>query len=238
MSAFVVFIAGLCIGSFLNVCIYRIPKNKSITYPPSTCPKCNTPIKIYDNIPVLSYLILRGRCRTCSEQISLKYPLVEFITGLLCVFFFLKFGLEKIYFYHIMIILYLIVLAFIDINERIVPDIIVAFMIITGLCFGVFEVRAGISVFDGVIGAVSAGIIIQTLCFFSNGKISEGDTTLIAALGLCVGIKEIILIINYSFVIGGLYALLMLLLGKHKKNDAIAFVPFIAVAFILRSLLQ
>lgn len=221
----------------MNVCIYRIPADKSIIYPPSSCPKCHNFIKGYDNIPILSYILLKGKCRSCSTKISIIYPIVEFITGLLFVIFFLKFGLEKIYFFYIMMIGYMIILSFIDINGKIVPDVIILFLIITGMFFGVFGVMPGINIFDGIIGAVAGGTILHTLCFFSNGKISDGDTALIAAIGLCTGFKEILGIINYAFIIGGAYALITLLLKVHKRKDAVAFVPFIAAAFILRALL-
>ncbi len=181
-------------------------------------------------------MLLKGRCRNCGTKISLRYPIVEFLTGLLFVIFFLKFGLEKIYFFYIIMVGYMLLLAFIDIDEKIVPDGIVLCLIITGLITGVFNLNPGINVFDGIIGATAGGFILLSLNFFSNGKIGEGDIKLTAALGFCSGFREIIGIINYAFIIGAVCAVLLLALGKLKRTDAVAFVPFIAAAFILRAL--
>jgi leader peptidase (prepilin peptidase)/N-methyltransferase len=182
--------------------------------------------------------MLKGRCRNCSAKISLRYPFIEFITGLLFVIFFLKFGLEKIYFFYIIMVGYMVTLAFIDIDKRIVPDGIVLCLTVTGMVFGIFGVNPGVSIFEGIIGAVAGGLIMLVLYIFSNGKIGEGDIKLIAAMGLCTGFKEITGIITYAFIIGGAYAFLLLARGRHKKTDAVAFVPFIAAAFILRALIQ
>jgi len=124
MIEFILFIFGICIGSFLNVCIYRLPHSKSIVHPPSACPGCDTPIRSYDNIPILSFLLLRGKCRTCKTVISIRYPLVELMVGLFAVCAYLKFGLtlEALIIY--IFIASLVVITFIDIDYRIIPDAI------------------------------------------------------------------------------------------------------------------
>ncbi len=219
------------------MCIYRIPAGKSIISPPSACPKCKTFIKWYDNIPILSFLLLSGRCRKCGCKISLRYPLVELLTGILFILFFLKFGLEKSCFFYIIIAGYLTVLTFIDIDKKTVPDGIVLLMIITGFVTGIFEFHKGINVFDGIIGACAGGFIALCFNYFSNGKMGEGDVKLLAALGLCVGTREIIGIIFYAFIFGGAAAAILLAAGKSSRKDPIAFVPFIAAAFVLRALI-
>lgn len=210
----------------------------SIAYPPSFCPSCKKPIKWYDNIPAFSYLILRGKCRNCSKKISIKYPLVEFIVALLFFLLFVKFGLEKICFFYIIMVLYMIVLAFIDIEKRVVPDIIVVFIFFTGMIFGVINFSGSATIFDGIIAAIAAGFIIYAMNFFSNGKIGEGDVKLFMALGMCVGLKEIVAVMLYSFVIGGVISAALLLFAGFKRKDAVAFVPFIAAAFIVRAFLH
>ena len=118
------FIFGAIVGSFLNVCIFRIPAGKSIAFPPSHCPKCQAPIMWYDNIPVISYLVLMGKCRKCREPISARYPMVEFITALLSLAAFIKLGPSPAYFIYFAFITALIVITFIDLDHQIIPDII------------------------------------------------------------------------------------------------------------------
>jgi len=134
-----IFIFGSCVGSFLNVCIHRMPKEKSIIKPASFCPKCKTPIKWYDNIPILSYFILRGRCRQCNEKISFRYPLVEFITGLLFLVLYMKFGLSLAFAKFIILFCLLIVVSFIDIDYRAIPVYLCLLGIAVGLIFSFIE---------------------------------------------------------------------------------------------------
>ncbi|MFQ3574339.1 MAG: prepilin peptidase, partial [Thermodesulfovibrionales bacterium] len=128
-----VVIIGLVVGSFLNVCIYRIPRGKDIVSPPSACPNCETKIRPYDNIPVLSYIILRGRCRYCNNSISFKYPLIEILNALLYYLCYQSFGLG----FHLLIIFAfvssMIVITFIDLEFQIIPDAITLPGIIIGL---------------------------------------------------------------------------------------------------------
>jgi leader peptidase (prepilin peptidase)/N-methyltransferase len=234
----IVFVFGLIIGSFLNVVIYRVPKNLSISFPPSFCPACKKPIKWYDNIPVFSYIAIGGRCSHCNHKISIRYPIVELIMGLLFFLFFLKFRLEKIYFFYIIMVGYMVALAFIDIDKKIVPGRIVVFLFATGMVFGVFGLNNSVSFFDGIIGAAAGGFIIYAMSFLSNGKIGEGDVQLFMALGMCLGLKNVLELIFYSFLLGGAVAAVFLLTGKYKRKDAVAFVPFISAAFIIKALLQ
>ena len=112
----IIFIIGLVIGSFSNVCIYRIPRNESVVFPASHCPACSQPIKWYDNIPLLSYLILKGKCRYCQIKISAQYPLVEFLTGYLNIVLFLLYGLQLKAFAYMLLCSDLIIISFIDLK--------------------------------------------------------------------------------------------------------------------------
>jgi leader peptidase (prepilin peptidase)/N-methyltransferase len=235
-AVLIIFIYGAVIGSFLNVCIYRIPEKKSIVSPPSACPKCNNFIKWHDNIPILSYFLLKGKCRFCGEKISIRYPIIEFITGLLFVLFFIKFGVEKIYFFYIIMVGYLITLALIDIDRKIVPDGILKYMLITGAVFSVFKF-GGINLFEGIIGATAGGTLLLILNYFTNGKIGEGDVKLAAVLGMCVGAAAVFDIVFYSFIAGGFVAVLLIVTRKNGRKDEIAFVPFIAAGFLIKFLL-
>jgi len=133
------FILGLCIGSFLNVCIYRLPKEISLVKPFSFCPNCKASIKWYDNIPLLSYLILGGRCRNCKEKISFRYFLVELLTGVVFLFTYLKLGLSLVFFKYIVLFSLCIVVSFIDIDYRAIPGWICIFGILSGLVFSLVE---------------------------------------------------------------------------------------------------
>lgn len=126
-----IFIYGLIIGSFLNVCIYRIPREESIAFPSSHCPKCSTSLKWYDNIPLFSYIFLRGKCRYCSTNISIQYPLIEALNALIYIVLFSYFDLSLNFLFYALISSVLIVIMMIDLKEMIIPDILV--IIILGL---------------------------------------------------------------------------------------------------------
>src|SRR4030067_1339749 len=117
-------IFGALLGSVLNVCIYRLPKEESIVWPGSHCPHCKKPIEFYDNIPLVSYLLLRGRCRYCKEPISIQYPLVEGITALSSLFLLMKFGVTLSYLIYFAFVAALIVITVIDLHHQIIPDVI------------------------------------------------------------------------------------------------------------------
>ena len=121
---FFAFIFGAAIGSFLNVCIFRIPAKKSIVKPLSQCPHCHHPIRIWDNIPILSFILLRAKCRDCGAKISWRYPLVEFITAVLALLLFMKFGLTLHFLVFFIFVAVLIVITFIDLDHQIIPDIL------------------------------------------------------------------------------------------------------------------
>lgn len=147
-----IFILGSCVGSFLNVCIYRIPKKISVITPASFCPKCNNPIRWYDNIPIVSYLFLKGRCRKCAKPISLRYPLVELITGLLFLTLYIKFGFGINFFKFLFFFSLLIVCSFIDIDYRALPVSLLAIGIGGGIIFSFYEtvlsLQGGYKVFE------------------------------------------------------------------------------------------
>ncbi len=134
-----VFIFGLCLGSFLNVCIYRLPLKLSIVRPGSFCPQCKTPIRWYENIPLFSYLFLRGRCRTCQARISLRYPVVEFLTAFVCSVLFSRYGLSPEFYKLVFFFSLIIVLSFIDIDYHAVPMNLLITGIAGGLLFSLYE---------------------------------------------------------------------------------------------------
>ena len=157
------FIFGACIGSFLNVCVFRIPEKKSIVFPGSFCPICKKGIPFYCNIPILSYLFLQGRCKYCKTPISVRYPLIEILTGIFPVFLFFKFGLTPPLLFWFIFICTLIVISFIDFDHQIIPDIISlpGILIFASSIFFIPEM----SLKDALIGIFVGGGSLYTIAF-------------------------------------------------------------------------
>jgi len=181
-----VFVFGLCIGSFLNVCIFRLPQSRSILKPGSVCPNCNAPIRFYDNIPVLSYLWLRGKCRFCGKPISPRYPLVEILTGLAAWATALAFGITIEGVVYFSFIAALLVTTFIDMDHRIIPDFISLPGILIGLLCSLFLAElsfaasfAGILVGGGSLFLVAWGYHLLT----GKEGMGGGDIKLLAMIG-------------------------------------------------------
>jgi leader peptidase (prepilin peptidase)/N-methyltransferase len=227
------FIFGAMIGSFLNVCIYRLPREESIVFPGSHCPSCNKPIPFYDNIPVISYLVLRGKCRNCRNPISLQYPLVEGICALSSLLLFLRFGPTLSYLIYFSFFAGLIVITVIDLYYQIIPDVISLPGIGAGLLASL--VLPEITFFNSLIGALLGGgslFLVATVYqwLFKREGMGGGDVKLLAMIGAFLGWKAVILTIFFSSLIGSLTGIgVMLLRGKGFKY-AIPFGPFLSLA--------
>lgn len=230
MGMVVVF--GLCIGSFLNVCIYRIPVRKSIVSPGSSCPACGTAIRFYDNIPLLSYLILGGKCRHCRTYISFRYPLIELITGAFSLGLYLKFGLSAEALIYFVFICVLIVIAFIDIDHRIIPDRIT----LPGIF--IFFIAAfaipSLSWTDSLLGIVIGGgslflvAVVYHLVTHKEGM-GGGDIKLLAMIGALVGWKGVFFTIFVSSAVGTLAGLLIMAATRQNLKLAVPFGPFLSI---------
>ena len=248
MFLFFVFILGLIFGSFANVLIYRIPKKISILYPNSFCPYCFSPIKWYDNIPILSYFLLSGKCRTCSEKISLVYPVVELLCAILAVVMYIKFGIVTMWlFFNLFFIL--LVVSIIDIQTTEIPDVLSYYLIISGIIFSVFNPLLGkkviigdtsfIRIANSLIGGI-VGFIIFFLIEFLGSKIFKkavlggGDIKLLSGIGTYLGVQSLFKIIFFSSLIGTLYILILSIIKKRKLfGEYIQFAPFISVACLI-----
>ncbi|MCM8785352.1 MAG: prepilin peptidase [Candidatus Omnitrophica bacterium] len=239
----IVFIFGLFFGSFANVCIYRLPKGKSIVYPGSFCPYCNKPIRWYDNIPVLSYIFLKGKCRNCKKSISIRYPIVELLTGISFLLIFKKFGLSVATPIYIFLCLCLIIISFIDIDTFLISDIIVIPGIFMGLLLsflfpqiynmdrieGFLYSFAGILLGGGIL--IFLGIIGKIL--FKKDAMGGGDVKLLGMIGAFLGWKSVFLTLFFGSLFGTLISLILILLGKRKVDDLVPFGPYLAIgAFI------
>jgi leader peptidase (prepilin peptidase) / N-methyltransferase len=231
-----IFLFGLCIGSFLNVCIYRIPESKSIVSPPSMCPGCGNPVKCYDNIPVLSFIVLLGKCRNCNEPISFRYPVVELLTGLFAVSVFLKFGTGMETPVYFLFIATLLVITFIDIDHRIIPDVIslpgIVLFFIASLAIPAISIR------DSVIGILAGGgilFVIAELYFRITGKegMGGGDVKLLAMIGALIGWQGVLFTIFASSLIGTIIGIMFMLLQGKNLKLAIPFGPFLSIGAVV-----
>jgi leader peptidase (prepilin peptidase)/N-methyltransferase len=224
---------GAIIGSFLNVCILRLPQDESIVSPGSHCPQCKNPIKFYDNIPLVSYVLLGGKCRYCKKPISLQYPLVEGITALASFSLFVKFGLSFQYLFFFAFLCSLIVITLIDLYHQIIPDVISLPGIAVGL-LGSLVLPQGsfLQAFLGVLFGGGSLFLVATVYqwLLKREGMGGGDVKLLAMIGAFLGWKAVILTVVLSSFIGSVVGIaLMLIRGKDFKY-AIPFGPFLSLA--------
>ncbi len=234
MMMVLVSVFGLIVGSFLNVCIYRIPRKLSIVRPGSACPECGHPVRWYDNLPVLSYLWLRGRCRDCDERITLRYPLVELITGLgfLAVFRVapdLISGLVGCAF-----VALLVVVALVDLDHRIIPNSIVLFGTLVGLA-AAMAVSPGLG--GAVLGALAGGgalLGVAWLYRLTTGVegMGAGDIKLMGMVGLFVGWQGALLTIFLGALAGTIVGLGIVAFRGGNRRTAVPFGTFLAPAAV------
>lgn len=237
------FIFGVVIGSFLNVLIYRVPRGRSIVRPPSSCPTCGARIRSRDNVPVLSYLLLRGKCRDCGAGISPRYPAVELLCGLLPLAVYWRFGLGPELAVLVPLAYVLVVLSFIDLDERILPDRITLPGIVVGL---VVAPLAGITTIgSSLIGAAVGGgalFLIGLLgeAMFRKESMGGGDVKLAAMLGAFIGWRAVIVGLFAAFLLGAVVGVGQML-SRHGQDEqewdhTLPFGPFIALGGFLAAL--
>jgi leader peptidase (prepilin peptidase)/N-methyltransferase len=231
-----VFVFGMVVGSFLNVCICRMPKNESIISPPSHCPYCSYQIRWYDNIPLLSYLLLRGKCRGCSAHISLQYPLVELLNGILTLFLFLRFGPTLEFAALFLFCSALVVITFIDIEHQIIPDEISLPGIVVGFVLSFF--LKGNTWLNSLLGILLGGGSLLLVAYSYQrltGKdgMGGGDIKLLAMMGAFLGWKAMPFIIFASSLFGSIIGVSIMLLQKKDSKLAIPFGPYLAFGALL-----
>ncbi len=226
MDYFFILILGLIWGSFANVCIWRIPRGENIIFPPSHCPKCKSKIKFYDNIPVLSFLFLKGRCRKCGEKISIRYPIVEILTALFALLSYLKGGFTFFSIYLFLISFLFLILLFIDLEFTILPDTIT----IGGTFFFffyslIFKIQP--SPYERVLAsALGSFLFLFVLLLFYLLKgyygMGYGDVKLMAFVGVIFGFPNFL----YTIIGGSLFALLFYLFYYIFSGEKKPFLPF------------
>jgi len=228
---------GAVIGSFLNVCIYRIPEERSILKPGSSCPKCRNRIRIYDNIPVFSFLLLKGKCRSCDQIISPRYPMVELLTAGFTSAAAAKFGITPLGGIYLILIYVLIVITVIDLDHMIIPDRLVGLGLITGIVaivVGVIEIEWQ----DAFFGALLYGGFLYLVglvgkIIFQREAMGMGDVKLGIMMGLFLGWKMSIMSLYISFLVASAVGLTAIITSRLNKRDRIPFGPFLAVGTVL-----
>ena len=232
------FVLGSVVGSFLNVCICRLPKSESVVSPPSHCTRCDYVIRWYDNIPMLSYAFLRGKCRRCGEPISLQYPLVEFINGSLTLALFLKFGPSLPFALFFVLCSALVVVTFIDLEHQIIPDCITLPGIVIGFALSFFF--PGFGWLNSLIGIVAGGGSLLLIAYgyqliAKKDGMGGGDIKLLAMLGAFpfFGWKAILFIVFAASLVGSVLGISIMLAQKKDSTLAIPFGPYLASAAVL-----
>lgn len=229
-------ILGLCVGSFLNVVIARLPAGRSIAYPGSACPHCGKSIAWYDNLPVLSYALLRGRCRHCRNPISWRYPGVEVACGILFVLAYHRFEVGLGLASALVLVAALLAITAIDLDHQIIPDVLSVPGIALGLLFSVAP--GGIGWADSLLGVLVGGgvfvvIIVASTLVIGQAGMGVGDVKLGAMLGAFLGWKLALLSILLSMLLGGPLAGTLLATGRKGRKDPIPFGPFLAVGGLI-----
>lgn len=238
MVFLLVFIFGLIIGSFLNVCIYRMPRSESLVFPGSRCVSCKKPIPWYDNIPLISYVLLRGKCRSCKAKISPRYFFVELISAVCFLILFANFKFNYVFWVYSLLAFSLIVVTFIDLEFQVIPDRISLTGIFLGIALSIiFPGLQGaftrkIAILNSILGAIAGGGLIYLTgvlgkLAFKKDSMGGGDVKLMAMLGAFLGWKMAILIFFLAPFFGapiGIYVKFV------KKEDIIPYGPYISLA--------
>ncbi len=226
------FIFGGLIGSFLNVCICRLPNEQSIVTPGSHCPHCKEHIRGYDNIPLISYLLLRGRCRRCRQAISIQYPLVEGITAVLSLLLFMRFGPSLSYVVYFSFAAALIVITVIDYHHQVIPDVISLPGIVVGFLASL--VLPGHSFVSSLLGILLGGGSLFLVAavyewLFKREGMGGGDVKLLAMIGAFLGWKPVILTILLGSLIGSIVGITVMIWKGRNFKYAIPFGPFLSM---------
>lgn len=236
-----VFLFGLIIGSFCNVVIYRLPVGESIMSPSSHCRACSKPVRPRDNIPVLSYFLLGGRCHACKERIPLRYPCVEFATGALYVLLWFKQDLTPAFAAYALLTSILVVIALIDLDHQIIPNFITLPGMVVGLGLSVrilpIPLLLGSSLLASLTGLLAGGLLFYAVALISRGGMGGGDIKLIAMIGAFLGWQGAFFTIFVAALTGSLVGITLMLLGRKGRKDKIPFGPYLSLGAIVFTLM-
>ncbi len=232
--ALIITIIGFIIGSFLNVCIYRIPKGETVVYNSSHCPHCNTNLEALDLIPILSYIFLKGKCRYCGAGIKMRYPLVELLTGGIFFLTYRYIGFDIILMKYLVFFSLLIVVTFIDLDHQIIPNKLVLVILIWGGIWQVFQPE--ISWYVALCGALLGGGLLLLAAIISRGGMGGGDIKLMFAAGFILGIANTALALFLSFLAGSIIGIALIVLRIKGRKDPIPFGPFLSLGILIAAL--
>jgi leader peptidase (prepilin peptidase)/N-methyltransferase len=229
------FVFGAAIGSFLNVCIYRLPLHESIVFPASHCRACSTPLAWYDNLPLLSYLLRRGRCRVCGAQFAFRYFLVELLTALLAVALVFHFGLGIVTLGYFAFSAALIVITFIDLDHQLIPDVVSLPGVIAGILFSL--VSPTLTLWNSLIGlAAGAGVLLAVALGYraiaGREGMGGGDVKLLAMIGAFLGWRAIPFTLFVASCVGSLIGVATMVQRNTDSKLAIPFGPFLSFGAI------
>lgn len=227
---------GALIGSFLNVCIYRLPRGESIVWPGSHCPSCGNVIEFYDNIPLLSYLWLIGRCRACRSRISIQYPIVETVNAVGYFAILWTFGLNWTTVFYAMLFSALLVVTGTDLTHRIIPNVVTLPGIVLGLVGAATVLPVGL--INALLGVAIGGGILWALAWaspylFGKEGMGGGDIKLLAMIGAFLGWKPALLTIMIGSLVGSMIGISLIALRFMKRDDYIPFGPFLVLGALL-----
>ncbi|MDQ6780645.1 MAG: prepilin peptidase [Candidatus Eremiobacteraeota bacterium] len=230
LFAIVAAFVGLCFGSFLNVIIHRLPQDRSVAYPGSACPACGHTLAAWENIPVVSWLILRGRCHGCGAPISARYVLVELMTAALFALAVLVFGVSLQALGAAVLSAYLVATVFIDIDHLLIVDALTLPVAVAGLVLALLEGRG----LTALAGALLGAVIFGAIHYVTRGTgLGLGDVKLAACLGLFLGLHNALAAFAASFVLGTIIALPVLIVRKRRQRDVLPFGPFLVLGALL-----
>jgi len=232
VAAVLAAILGAIVGSFLNVVAYRLPRKESLLHPPSRCPECGTPVKPYDNVPVLGWLWLRGRCRSCGAKISPQYPIVEALTGLLCAACVLKFGADRDVWLPLVFVLLLVPITLIDLEHFIIPNVLTAIGAVAAIALLV-AFDSGSLQENVIAGLAAGGFFLVAVLVYPSGM-GVGDIKLAGMMGLFLGravVPAIFAALIFGTIVGGF---VMARYGmKEGRKKAIPFGPWLAAGSLV-----
>jgi leader peptidase (prepilin peptidase) / N-methyltransferase len=239
--------AGACIGSFLNVCIYRIPRSESVAFPGSHCPGCGHPIAWYDNVPILSYLLLGRKCRHCQKPISPRYAIVEAVTALLFLGVWLQYGLTPVTPIYLLMVCGLLLATFVDLEHMIIPDRVSIGGMLIGLVLSAAvpalhgKDQAWAGLLTSLIGLVAGGgslwlVAVLGKMAFKKDAMGFGDVKLLGAIGAFLGWQGVLFTVMLSSLLGSVIGLLFIIGGRHEWQSKIPYGPYLALGALIWTL--
>lgn len=243
LIAVIVTVLGILFGSFLNVVIYRYPKGENIVFPSSHCPKCNHELKWYHNIPLFSYLFLGGKCAFCKEKISLRYPLVELLTGILFLLSYLSVSLSYSLIFYLIFVIMGVLIAFIDYDEKIIPDLFLLIILVNSFLYFLYKTifTADYNYWNHIFGFFAGFLpfyLIRLIAsaIYKREALGLGDVKYMGVVGFFLGWGNVILIVLIASLTASIIEITLITLKKKKRSEEFAFGPYLVIGSLIAML--